>query len=236
MGGKVGAIPSAVRGLDLELAHTGTVFTPTPSALERWRGWLRMVRLDQWLVWIPASLIGLALPALISLAVVPRGTVADRWVLAGMMAEGASTRVGGIIGDLLWHGMLLCGFLIFFPVVITTVDGFLRRWVDITWTSFGRFQKLDPQRVKWIYYGFLVAYLVMAGAFLSFASPLWLVIVSANVMNFALGLSCLHTLAVNVRLLPPPLRPSWPSRIALGLSGLYFLSMAGLSLYIAVAA
>ena len=234
MGGKVGAIPSAVRGLDLELAHTGTVFTPTPSALERWRGWLRMVRLDQWLVWIPASLIGLALPALISLAVVPRGTVADRWVLAGMMAEGASTRVGGIIGDLLWHGMLLCGFLIFFPVVITTVDGFLRRWVDITWTSFGRFQKLDPQRVKWIYYGFLVAYLVMAGAFLSFANPLWLVIVSANVANVALGLSCLHTLAVNVRLLPPPLRPSWPSRIALGLSGVYFLSMAGLTLSIAL--
>ncbi len=206
------------------------------TALERWRGWLRMVRLDQWLVWIPASLIGLALPALISLAVVPRGTVADRWVLAGMMAEGASTRVGGMIGHLLWHGMLLCGFLIFFPVVITTVDGFLRRWVDITWTSFGRFQKLDPQRVKWIYYGFLVAYLVMAGAFLSFASPLWLVIVSANVMNFALGLSCLHTLAVNVRLLPPPLRPSWSSRIALGLSGLYFLSLAGLTLYLAVRA
>jgi hypothetical protein len=74
----------------------------------------------------------------------------------------------------------------------------------------------------------------MAGAFLSFANPLWLVIVSANVANVALGLSCLHTLAVNVRLLPPPLRPSWPSRIALGLSGVYFLSMAGLTLSIAL--
>jgi hypothetical protein len=54
------------------------------------------------------------------------------------------------------------------------------------------------------------------------------------VANVALGLSCLHTLAVNVRLLPPPLRPSWPSRIALGLSGVYFLSMAGLTLSIAL--
>lgn len=234
MGGKVGAIPSAVRGLDLELAHTGTVFTPSPTAMSRWREWLRMVRLDQWLVWIPASLIGLALPALISLAVLPRGTIADRWVLAGMMAEGASSRVGGMLGHVLWHGMLLCGFLIFFPVVITTVDGFLRRWVDITWTSFGRFQKLDPQRVKWIYYGFLIAYLIMAGAFLSFANPLWLVIVSANVANVALGLSCLHTLAVNVRLLPIPLRPSWPSRIALAISGIYFLSMAALTITIAI--
>jgi hypothetical protein len=30
------------------------------------------------------------------------------------------------------------------------------------------------------------------------------------------------------------LRPSWPSRIALGLSGLYFLSLAGLTLSIAI--
>jgi hypothetical protein len=88
--------------------------------------------------------------------------------------------------------------------------------------------------VKWIYYGFLVVYLVMAGIFLSFANPLWLVIVAANVSNFALGISCLHTLAVNVRLLPPELRPGWGSRIALGLSGVYFLTLAGITAYIAI--
>ena len=236
MGAKVGAIPSAIGGLNLELAHRGAVFATTPSALVRWRGWLRMVHLDQWYVWIPASLVGLALPAMISVEMLPRGTVADRWVLAGLMAGGVGERVGGTLGTVLWYGMLLCGFLVFFPVVITTVDGFLRRWVDVTWTGFNTFRRLDPHHVRWIYYGYLGVYLVMAAIFLSFANPLWLVIVAANVANFALGLSCLHTLAVNVCLLPPEVRPGWPSRIGLFLSGLYFLGLAGTTVYLVFAA
>lgn len=234
MGGKVGAIPSAVGGLNLELAHHGTAFTPDPPALARWRGWMRMVHLDQWYVWIPASLIGLALPAMLSVEVLPRGTVGDRWVLAGMMAGGVGERVGGALGTVLWYGMLLCGFLVFFPVVITTVDGFLRRWVDITWTGFSTFRRLEPRQVRWIYYAYLAVYLLMAAVFLSFANPLWLVIVAANVSNFALGVSCLHTLAVNTRLLPPAVRPGWAARTGLFLSGLYFLALAGTTAWLAI--
>jgi hypothetical protein len=76
----------------------------------------------------------------------------------------------------------------------------------------------------------------MAAGFLSFASPLWLVVVAANVNNFALGLSCLHTLAVNTRLLPGELRPGRVSRLALGASGVYFLSLAALTVWLIVSA
>ena len=232
MGAKVGAIASMVGGEPVALAHSGAVFRPTPSAMERWRSWLRIVHLDQWRVWLPASLIGLALPALLSMEVLPRGTTADRWVLAGMMAGGVESRVGGALGHVLWHAMLVCGFLVLFPVTITTVDGFLRRWVDIAWTSSGTMRQLEPRHVLRVYYGFLAAYVVMSAVFLSFASPLWLVIVAANVANFALGLSCLHTLAVNVKLLPPELRPGMTSRICLAISGLYFLGLAALTLWV----
>ena len=118
------------------------------------------------------------------------------------------------------------------PVTITTVDGFLRRWVDVVWTSSGTLRRIDPRQVLRVYYGFLAGYVVMSAAFLAFASPLWLVIVAANVNNFALGLSCLHTLAVNTRLLPPALRPGLGSRLALGTAGLYFLSLAALTVWI----
>lgn len=232
MGRKVGAIASMIGGEPVALAHSGATFRPTPSALERWRGWLRVVHLDQWKVWIPASLIGLALPALISMEVLPRGTQADRWVLASMMASGVEARVGGGLGHVLWHLMLFCGFLVLFPVTITTVDGFLRRWVDITWTSSGAMRRIEPRHVLRVYYGFLAGYVVMSAAFLSFASPLWLVVVAANVNNLALGISCLHTLAVNTRLLPPELRPGLRSRIALGLSGAYFLGLAAVTVWI----
>ena len=191
-----------------------------------------MVHLDQWQVWLPASLIGLALPAIISMEVLPRGTTADRWVLASMMAGGVEQRVGGGLGHILWHLMLFCGFLVLFPVTITTVDGFLRRWVDIVWTSSGTLRKIEPRHVMRVYYGFLAGYVLMSIGFLSFASPLWLVVVAANVNNFALGLSCLHVLAVNTRLLPEPLRPRLRSRIALGLSGAYFLSLAAITVWV----
>lgn len=232
MGRKVGAIASMVGGQPVELAHSGTTFQPTPTALERWRGWLRMVHLDQWQVWLPASLIGLALPAILSMEVLPRGTTADRWVLASLMAGGVETRVGGTLGHVLWHLMLICGFLVLFPVTITTVDGFLRRWVDIVWSSSGTLRRIEPRHVLRVYYGFLLGYVVMSFVFLSFASPLWLVIVAANVNNFALGLSCLHTLAVNTRLLPPELRPGLGSRLALGAAGAYFLGLAGITVWI----
>ncbi len=45
-------------------------------------------------------------------------------------------------------------------------------------------------------------------------------------MNFALGFSCWHTLAINLTLLPSALRPGWFVRIAMALSGLFFLTLA----------
>jgi len=59
-------------------------------------------------------------------------------------------------------------------------------------------------------------------------------VVAANVNNFALGLSCLHTLAVNTKLLPSELRPGRASRWALGASGVYFLSLAALTVWLIV--
>ena len=43
--------------------------------------------------------------------------------------------------------------------------------------------------------------------------------------NIALGVSCWHTLAVNLTLLPPELRPGWLVRIGLTLSGVFFFSL-----------
>jgi len=70
--------------------------------------------------------------------------------------------------------------------------------------------------------------------FLSIARPLWLIVVYGNLGNFVLGVSCWHVLYVNLTLLPAEVRPGWPSRIGLFLGGLYFLSLAVLTLVVAV--
>jgi hypothetical protein len=65
--------------------------------------------------------------------------------------------------------------------------------------------------------------------FLSIAQPLKLIILYGNIGNLALGISCWHTLYVNLTLLPIELQPRWPARIGLALAGLYFISMAVLT-------
>ena len=47
MGSLVGAIPSAVGGKTISLAHVGKVFAPAGENLERWRGWIRHLLRDQ---------------------------------------------------------------------------------------------------------------------------------------------------------------------------------------------
>ena len=64
---------------------------------------------------------------------------------------------------------------------------------------------------------------------LAFTSPGMLVKVATNIMNFALGISCFHTLYVNLTLIPRALRPGWFARTGLVLAGVYFLTLAAIS-------
>ena len=226
MGSKVGAIPSLIGGRKIGLSHSGTVFAVTEAALARWLGWLRHVRRDQIAMWFPAAVIGLALPTMLSIEFLPRGTQANQWVLAGMTADGVAARVGGGLGVVFWYAILFCGFLVLLPSAASGADGFLRRWLDIAWTGLPIFRRLEPHRIRHVYFGFLLTYFCLGLVFLSIAQPLSLVLLYGNLGNFALGVSCFHTIRVNTTLLPPELRPGWGPRVALSLAGLYYISMA----------
>ncbi|MBK5294771.1 MAG: Nramp family divalent metal transporter, partial [Acidobacteriia bacterium] len=66
MGGTVGAIPSMVGGRSIKLSHTGKVFSVDEESLSRWRRWLRLIRKDQFFLWAPGCMLGMALPAMFS--------------------------------------------------------------------------------------------------------------------------------------------------------------------------
>ncbi|MBW3541917.1 MAG: Nramp family divalent metal transporter [Planctomycetes bacterium] len=97
MGHHVGAIPSVVGGQDLQLSHVGTVFHPTQEALPRWKRWYKHVVRDQTAVWMPACFLGLALPSMLSVQFLQRGTEADNWTAAGMTANQVQEAVGGSV-------------------------------------------------------------------------------------------------------------------------------------------
>lgn len=231
MGRHVGAIPSLVGGRKIALSHEGVSFVPTPAALERWRGWRRHVLRDQLAVWLPAAVIGIALPAMLSLEFLPRGATASQWTLVGMTAGGVADRVGGAVGVAFWYGVLLCGLLVLLPNAASNADGFVRRWVDAGWMSMRGARHFAPSAVGRWYYGMLAAYFLTGVFFLSIARPMGLIIAYGNLGNLALAVSCWHTLIVNRTLLPVEVRPGVAAQAALAAAGLYFFSLAVLTLH-----
>jgi hypothetical protein len=232
MGHHVGAIGSVIGGHDLQLSHVGTVFIPNEhdESMPRWRRWYKHVVRDQMVVWMPACFLGLALPSMLSVQFLKRGTEVDNnWTAAAMTAEAVRGAVAGtaeFLGPLFWFMTLFCGFLVLAPSMSTSADGFIRRWVDVFWTSSRKLQKVDPKNIRYVYFAVLVVYVVFGMIMLSLEQPTTLLTIATTIFNFALGISCWHTLAVNTILLPERLRPNWFVRISLALTGAFFLFVA----------
>ena len=227
MGHHVGAIPSVVGGQNIQLSHEGTVFIPTEESMPRWKRWYRHVLRDQLVVWMPACFLGLALPSMLSVQFLPRGTESDnKWTSAAMTAEAVQNHVGETLGPIFWFMTLFCGFLVLAPSMATSADGIIRRWVDVFWTSSSKLRTVDPKAIRYVYFGVLAVYVVFGLIMLTWQAPGPLLTIATMFFNFALGFSCLHTVYVNVALLPKELKPNWFLRISLTLSGVFFLAIA----------
>lgn len=238
MGHHVGAIPSVVGGHQLQLSHVGCVFAVNAETLKRWKRWYRHLMRDQLVVWMPACFIGLALPSMLSVQFLQRGTEADTWTAAGMTANSVGEHVGAAwgpaIGNLFTLLTLFCGFLVLAPTVSSTADGVIRRWLDVFWTSNARLRKVDPRHIGKLYFGVLCSYAVFSILMLLFVEGGLLLRIASNIFNYALGFSCWHALAVNMILLPRELRPGWFMRAGLFCGGAFFLLIAGLTTYTAL--
>ena len=248
MGHHVGAIPSIVGGRDISLSHVGSVFLLNKESLARWRGWYRHVARDQLFLWVPACFIGVALPSMLSVEFLRRGTDAGDWNAAALTAVGVGQQVahppddvlastiglsrlisGEVWGNVFWAMTLFCGFLVLAPSMAATIDGIIRRWVDVFWTASSRLRELDPSFIRHLYFRVLLLYGLFGFTMLWLNKPTDLIKIATLGYNFALGFSCFHTVAVNSLLLPRPLRPNWFVRVGLVLGGLFFIILGSLA-------
>lgn len=224
MGGKVGAIGSIVGGRDLALAHTGKCFLISPEALERWRGWMRLVWRDQVVVWGLGCVLGMAIPALVSLELL-RGMSVQQNEVAAITAD-ALRNATGI--PAMWYLPLIVGFFVLVPTQVTAAEGLVRRWTEVSWSASKKLQGLHGKQVRYVYFTLLVAYMFWGLFVLTFLGDRQMLIVTASsvIMNAALGLTAFHVLAVNCLLLPKPIRPNILMRIGLILCGVFFIGIA----------
>jgi len=211
MGGRVGHIAGAVHGEKVHLADTGFMFEPDAANQARWRGWWRIVRVDQWGIFFTGALLGMMLPALLYVTFVASGTDIKGLAISAVLAQ----TVGASAGAWLGIGIALLGVWILFKTQLDCVEGMTRSITDILWTGSARVRTWRGGDVRAVYYTVLAAVVIWGIIALKLAAPVMLLQIGANVAGIVFIISSLHVLYLNTRILPVALRPPLWRRLAL---------------------
>jgi hypothetical protein len=224
MGQVVGYIPTLVAGQQVRLAHTGSVFEPDAAALQRWRGWWRIVRADQWGIFFPGALLGMALPAILYTTAIPTGTDMRGLAIASELARALAERGGRAVPLVL----ALLSVWILFKAQLDILEATVRSITDILWGASARLRAWRGGDVRAVYLCVLAA-LVTWGLFaMTLTQPIVLLQLAANIAGVVMTLASLHILRVNTTLLPEALRPSRARQAALVGMALFYGSFAWL--------
>ncbi len=227
MSSLVGAIPSMIGGRNVTLSHLGKVFRITPENLTRFKEWWKYVRFEQYGIWMLGCFVGIALPAMLTLAFVPAGQEMDQWAAAGFQADGLAEKGGRV----LWYLTLLCGFWVLFSTQLGGVDGVPRTYTDIIWTGLKRVHNLGEHNAKWIYYPILGVYILWGVLAMYLARPLFMILVSATVGGYLLVITALHTLYVNRKFLPKEIQPPLWKQVGLVLCAGFYSIFGTITVY-----
>jgi hypothetical protein len=214
----VGFIPAAVGGKKVALAHSGSTFEPNAESLERWRGWWRIVRVDQWGVFFVGAILGMALPALLYVTFVTAGSDIRGLGIAAALAQAVSTQKGALFGG----AIAILGVWILFKAQLDILEGMTRAITDILWTGSARIRAWRGGDVRVVYYSVLAVISVWGIIALRLTQPIILLSLSANMAGIVFIISSLHLLYVNTRLLPVGLRPPLWRRLALVALSLFY--------------
>jgi hypothetical protein len=206
MGGVAGYIPAAVGGKKVNLAHSGFTFVPDEKNMARWRGWWRVVKVDQWIIYFIGAMLGMALPALLYVTFLEPGLDIRGYGIAAALANAMAERM-----PLMGGAVAFLGAWILFKTQLDVIEGLVRAVTDILWTGSTRIRAWRGGDVRRVYYT-LLGIVVVWGLFaLKLAQPILLLQISANVAGVTFVIAGVHLYYVNTRMLPAAVRPSfWP--------------------------
>jgi hypothetical protein len=210
MGSRVGHISGAIGGGKSHLADTGFMFEPTPENARRWRGWWRIVRVDQWGIFFTGALLGMMLPALLYVTFIAPGSDIKSSVIGAVLANGIGASAAPALGVV----VALLGAWILFKTQLDVVEGLTRSVTDILWTGSARVRRWRGGDVRAVYYTVLGA-VVLWGIVALKLPPMALLQMGANMAGMIFIIASMHLLYLNTRVLPRELRPPLWRRVAL---------------------
>jgi hypothetical protein len=160
----------------------------------------------------------MALPAVLYVALIPRGVDISGLGIAAALADSIGARVSAALAPVV--GLL--GVWILFKTQLDIIEGTTRSATELLWSANARVRKWRGGDVRAVYYtvlGIIVSWGIVA---LGLAAPLLLLQIGANVAGVVLVVASLHVLYLNTRLLPVELRPPLWRRVALVAMALFY--------------
>lgn len=225
MGERAGYIPAA-GGPKVELAHVGFTFEPGTEAMARWRGWWRVVSVDQWGVFFAGAILGMMLPALLYVTFLPRGTDIQGLGISAALASAVGAHAGTAVAIVI----AFLGAWILFKTQLDNFEGMVRAVTDILWTGSSRVRAWRGGDVRKVYYTVLTVLVVWGIIALRLAQPIVLLKIGANVAGAVFVIAAPHLLYINTRILPPHVRPPMWRRVALVAMAVFYAFFVALSL------
>ena len=229
MGQRAGYIPAAVGGHKVNLAHRGFIFVPSPENMRRWRGWWRVVSADQWGVFFAGAMLGMLLPAVLYVTLLPSGTNIQGLGMAAALASAVGTRSGAAAAAM----VAILATWILFKTQLDIIESMVRSITDIVWTGSHRIRVMSRGDVRVVYYSALALVCLWGIIALRLAQPGMLLMLAGNVAGMVFTIASIHLLYLNTRLLPAELRPPlWRRAVLVAMSVFYgfftFLSIRAL--------
>lgn len=222
-----GYIPGVFGGERVDVAHHGFAFRPDAESMQRWRGWWRIVRADQWGIFFCGALLGMALPALLYVTFLPPGAELRGFGSAAALAQVIGVELGATIGIVI----AILGAWLLFKTQLDTVEGMTRAVTDILWTGSPRVRAWRNGDVRAVYYSVLVLIVLWGVIGLRLAQPIVLLQLGANIAGVVMTLASLHLLYINTKLLPAAVRPPLWRRFALVCMALFYGCFAACSFW-----
>lgn len=227
MGKYVGRIINPITGKVEAVSFKGYHFSPSEEHLSRWRAWMKFVRIDQGVIFWFLGLITLLLLSMNAyVTLVPKGLVPEGLNVAVVQAHIFGTQWGAWGFNL----FLIMAFLMLFSVMWTVIDAFTRIVSDILYVNShtGPFVKhlgwLRGISIHALYYGLIIAIVVISALLLPWQQPLPLLTVSAVLGGFTMAIYTPLLIYLNNFHLPRPLRPGWFTNFMMCAASLFYIS------------
>ena len=226
MGHHAGRILNPITGRDEAVSFTGYSFPITPENLSRWKKWMRLVRIDQGVIFWFLGLVTLLLLSVNAYAtLVPKGLVPEGTAVAVVQAH----IFGDTWGPLGFNLFLLMAFLMLFSVMWTVIDAFTRIVSDILYVN----SRTGPfmQYLSWfknisvhkLYYGAILVIVLMSALLVPLGQPLALLTISAVLGGVTMAIYVPLLIYLNNFRLPKALRPGFITNIAMTLAGAFYI-------------